>query len=80
MTVPGLALFMNVINTNPQQPASPLLPAHRGHIHPKVGTMRRAAGRTEGGGGGRHTLQLKGIFQPLLTIRAVLKAQGQNTI
>lgn len=57
-TVPALALFMNFINREPHQPPSPLLPAHRGHIHPKVGTMRRTRG-------GQHTLQLKGIFQPL---------------
>lgn len=59
MTVPGLARFMHLIKRNPKQP--PLLPAHRGHIHPKVGTMRRTAG----GAVGRHTLQFKGIFQPL---------------
>lgn len=67
MTVPGLAPFRDLINTNPQQ--APLPPAHRGHIHPKVGTTRRARG---GGGTGDTHFYLKEFFCHSIT--AVLKA------
>lgn len=63
MKVPGLALFIHFINTNPLPclPPSPLLlPAHRGHIHPPKrapwGDWNRGGreGRREGGGHQTH--------------------------
>lgn len=75
-TVPGLALFMvpyEHIGTL-TSPPSLLLPAYRGHIHPRVGAMRRA-----GGEWGRRwgALQLKGIFFNG-SICAVLKGPFQS--
>lgn len=40
--------FMHLTNTSPQQPSSsPLQPAHRGHIHPRVGTVGRLWGEQQ---------------------------------
>lgn len=71
MTVPGLALFMQLINTNPEQAQSPLLLTHRGHIHPKMGTVRSLEG------GGRTHLR---NFSATLTIRDVMKTGPVNAI